>query len=97
MSKHNDGGAAVSDSELVNGLRHLSDDHPCCKETISMTIDQLEQLERENAALRGALKEFRDIAFIGMVAPVPDVRPYYSLVKKHSALLKNELKKEAQP
>lgn len=42
----------MSDTELVNGLRHMADDHPCCEATILHAIDKLQQLERENAALR---------------------------------------------
>jgi len=45
----------VSDTELVNGLRHMADDYPCCEATILHAIDKLQQLERENAALRAAL------------------------------------------
>lgn len=46
----------MSDTELVNGLRHMADDHPCCEATILHAIDKLQQLERENAALRADKK-----------------------------------------
>lgn len=45
----------MSDSDLVNGLRHMAEDHPCCEPTIIHAIDSLRQLERENAALKTAL------------------------------------------
>ena len=44
-------------SDLINGLRHMADDHPCCRETLQLTIDTIEVLERENAALRSLLRE----------------------------------------
>lgn len=43
-------------SDLINGLRHMADDHPCCRETLQLTIDTIEKLERENAKLREALE-----------------------------------------
>ena len=39
-------------SDLINGLRHMADDHPCCRETLQLTIDTIEVLERENTSLR---------------------------------------------
>ena len=47
-------------SDLINGLRHMADDHPCCRETLQLTIDTIEVLERENAALRSLLREALD-------------------------------------
>lgn len=52
----------MSDTELVNGLRHMADDHPCCEATILHAIDKLQQLERENAALRTVLKRWLKVA-----------------------------------
>lgn len=45
----------MSDTELVNGLRHMADDHPCCEATILRAIDKLQQLERENTTLRDTM------------------------------------------
>lgn len=44
-------------SDLINGLRHMADDHPCCRETLQLTIDTIEELERDNAALRADVLE----------------------------------------
>ena len=48
-------------SDLINGLRHMADDHPCCRETLQLTIDTIEVLERENAALREKNAEWREM------------------------------------
>ena len=45
----------MNNSHLVNGLRHMAEDHPCCEPTIIHAIDNLQQLERENADLRNTL------------------------------------------
>ena len=52
-------------SDLINGLRHMADDHPCCRETLQLTIDTIEVLERENAALR---KDKERLDFLQRVA-----------------------------
>lgn len=45
----------MNNSHLVNGLRHMAEDHPCCEPTIIHAIDNLQQLERDNADLRDTL------------------------------------------
>ena len=45
----------MTTDELINGLKHMADDHPCCQLAIAVTIDQLAELEGrvcELAALR---------------------------------------------
>jgi len=46
----------VSDSDLVNCLRHMAEDHPCCEPQFIYAIDSLQQLERENAALKAKVE-----------------------------------------
>lgn len=48
-------------SDLTNGLRHIADDHPCCRETLQLTIDTIEQLETENADISHAYGVTRDV------------------------------------
>ena len=50
-------------SDLMNGLRHMADDHPCCRETLRLTIDTIEELERENAALRKQLADVSRVRY----------------------------------
>lgn len=30
--------------DLVNGLKHMADDHECCRETIELTVQTLQEL-----------------------------------------------------
>jgi len=59
----------MNTSDIINGLKHTADDHPCCGETIGAAISKLKELEeglgamsyhsiklqRENSKLRDAL------------------------------------------
>lgn len=53
--------------------------------------------QKENAALRAALVEFRDACWDALSLPVPNVKPYYALVAKHAAFLPHSKFKEAKP
>jgi len=41
------GHALIEDDELTNGLRHMADDHPCCRGTIELAIARIKELEAE--------------------------------------------------
>lgn len=58
---------------------------------------RIAELERENAALRAALVEFRNACFDAFFLPVPNVKPYYALVKKHAAYLPRVKLKKTKP
>jgi hypothetical protein len=32
----------MTTDELINGLKHMADDHPCCRETITVAIAKIE-------------------------------------------------------
>jgi hypothetical protein len=42
----------MTTDDMINGLKHTADDHPCCRGTIDATIAKIESLDRENARLR---------------------------------------------
>lgn len=48
--------AAVAGSDLVNGLRHMADDHPCCAATIAQAIAEIERLRARLSATRKQLR-----------------------------------------
>ena len=58
--------------------------------------DRIDELEAENAALRAALVEFRNACSDAFFLPVPNVKPYYALVKKHAAFLPSSKPKKAK-
>ena len=79
-------------------VRHLTDAQVAhlFGERMTEIQNSRDKLEAENAALRAASVEFRDACWDAFHLPVPNVKPYYALVKKHAGLLPR-LVKEAQP
>jgi DNA-directed RNA polymerase subunit RPC12/RpoP len=47
----------MTTEDLINGLKHTADDHPCCRGTMEAATATIKGLERENARLTHALKE----------------------------------------
>lgn len=47
--------AFVGVEDLINGLRHMQNDHPCCRETIEVTIASLIRAEKIESSLREVL------------------------------------------
>ena len=35
----------ISTKDLINGMKHMADDHPCCAQTIKTAIGRIEKLE----------------------------------------------------
>ena len=35
----------ISTDDLINGMKHMADDHPCCSQAIKAAIDRIEELE----------------------------------------------------
>jgi len=44
--------------EMVNGLKHMADDHLCCRATVLDAIELLNGLKRERDQLRKVADEF---------------------------------------
>jgi hypothetical protein len=42
----------MTTEDLINGLKHTADDHPCCRETIEATIQKIEELENTPKSIR---------------------------------------------
>lgn len=38
----------MTTEELINALKHVADDHPCCAIVVQRAVERLESLEREN-------------------------------------------------
>jgi hypothetical protein len=38
----------MTTEDLINGLKHTADDHPCCRETMECTIKELELLQKRS-------------------------------------------------
>jgi hypothetical protein len=56
--------------EMVNGLKHMADDHLCCRATVLDTIELLNELKRERDQLREwAAREIQQMP--DMVGGVP--------------------------
>jgi hypothetical protein len=55
----------MTTDELINGLKHMADDHPCCRLAIAVTIDRLSELERENEELKQRLEMADSFAAAG--------------------------------
>jgi len=43
----------MTTADIINGLKHVADDHACCRGTIEEAIAEIENFERENVRLRG--------------------------------------------
>jgi hypothetical protein len=46
-------------NDLINGLKHMANDHPCCEKTIQFTWESLERLQKQRDDLAEALREMR--------------------------------------
>jgi hypothetical protein len=51
----------MTTDDIINGLKHTADDHPCCRGTIDATIAEIESLDRENARLRKWIEELDEL------------------------------------
>ena len=38
----------MTTDDIINGLKHTADDHPCCRETMEATVKELEHLQRRS-------------------------------------------------
>ena len=57
-----------STEDLINGLMHMANDHPCCRATTQMTIDKIREMdckiiELENKIENRAPNHTRDASF----------------------------------
>ena len=57
--------------DLVNGLRHIADDHECCRQTIELVIERLEHqdLYLRSAGCADTLEDARRRADKGIRSP----------------------------
>lgn len=49
----------VSTDDLLNGLKHMAIDHPCCGATIQLAADMISEMGSQRDALAEALREMR--------------------------------------
>lgn len=76
------GAAPCSASDLVNGLQHMADDHPCCGAFLVATMRKIEQMQdacrialwirdrlQERGSFGAGFEEWRDIEKVVDVTP----------------------------
>ena len=58
-SQSQSGSLDISTSDLINGLKHMSHDHPCCADTLALAAEIIWEIEAQRDSLAEALREMR--------------------------------------
>jgi len=68
----------MTTADIINGLKHTADDHPCCRATMEEAISKLELLKKSGELMATHLE-------IAAKFPPPEICGRHTIPWKHAA------------
>ena len=74
----------IATDDIINGLMHMGDDHPCCKPTLGAAIARLREMADIAELARKDAERLRSLQCSGIIDREDDMMPrvYVELIKR---------------